>query len=801
MEEQKNYVPLVIDIESSSLLENMIDFSSLPYKLKEDAKLWWVVIRNTITGEIKKAAKEEITKEWMEQSLEGCTHLIAHNGIKFDFLVLKLFGVLDYKIGYLNEPDEIFGKPVQVVDTLILSRLTNPDRFGGHSLESWGERIGQNKKIDFRKASIEQGLIDKNSPKGAEFEVFSELMGIYCEGDTAVNVDTYNALLNELQGNDWSRAIKVENKLADLAIRRESFGFWFDKDLAVKCVEDLTQKMEELQNKVNPILPPKPMTKTELFSFTPPATQFLKSGKPSTHIIKFAERIGGQIVEKEEKYFIEFENNYFELPFNGAVKSTTEADISNLDHVKSTLIDVYGWEPSEWAERDFTKDSKKQSLSYDKRKTAFERWLKETEEGKYKKLRLKIAFENFKVRNVEKLLEKVLDKLKEDFPVRLPTSPKVRVGVMKELCPNLIKLGEKVGFANDFALFLTYKHRKASIAGGEIEDMDFDNEAPNSGFLSMYREIDGRIPTPAIEIGASSNRYRHIGVTNVARASSVYGKEMRSLFGAGKDGVQFGYDFSSIEARIQSSYCWKYTNGIELSKALLSEKPHDIHTLTGQKLGLDRDSAKSINYMLLYGGKVGKIVKMLSCSQERAKEIFDGFWDSVQALKELKIAVEKYWDENKQTHVPALDGRLIKTRSRHSLLNSIFQSGAVICAKYVNVLSMQYLQQKGYKIDVFESQPEVANMIEYHDECQLFVKPNLLEFKTFTSKQDAQEYIKNWEGGQLSSIGNGKTWYVCLPNIISEAIEYGIKETEKILKLNVPLGYEWTTGRTWFDCH
>jgi len=39
------------------------------------------------------------------------------------------------------------------------------------------------------------------------------------------------------------------------------------------------------------------MTKGELNNFTPPNTQFLKSGKPSTHIIKFAERIGAKIVE------------------------------------------------------------------------------------------------------------------------------------------------------------------------------------------------------------------------------------------------------------------------------------------------------------------------------------------------------------------------------------------------------------------------------------------------------------------------------------------------------------------------
>lgn len=798
MEEQ--YLPLVVDIESNSLLSGMLDFSSFPYKMKSEAKLWWVVVRNALTGEVKKASMKSITKEWMKEALKGCTHLIGHNLIKFDAISLKLFGVLDYTVGYIGENDTLFGEKVIIVDTLILSRLLNPDRFGGHSLEAWGNK-GKTQKIDFRKASIEEGLIEKNAPQGAEFTVFSDLMGVYCEGDTEVNVDIYNTLLQEMAGHNWSQAIKMENKLADLAVRRESLGFWFDKDLAVKCVEDLTEKMEELQNKVNPILPPKPMTKGEMDYFTPPKTQLSKDGKPSHYIRKFAERVGAEIEDFDDEWFIKYKGEAWKLPFEEPLETHTQADISNLDHVKTTLIDVYGWEPSEWAERDFTKDSKKQSLSYDKRKTAFERWLKETEEGKYKNLRLKIAFENYKVKNTEKLHEVILDKLKQDFPVRLSTSPKVRVGIEKDLCPNLVKLGEKVEFANDFALFLTYKHRKSSIAGGEIEDMDFDNESPNSGFLSMYREVDGRIPTPAIEIGAASTRYRHIGVANIARPTSVYGKEMRSLFGAGKDGMQFGYDFSSVEARIQGSYCWKYTNGQELSKTLLAEKPFDIHTLTAEKLGLDRSSAKSVNYMLLYGGRVPKVQKMLGVDKERATEIYNGFWESVQALKELKEAVENYWTKNGENHVPALDGRLIRTRSKHSLLNNIFQSGAVICAKYVNIFSMEFLEKKNINIDPFISQPAVCEMIAYHDECQLFLTKDMVEFKTFQTKEEGEEFIKNWSGAQISTLNIGKTWYVGLPNLVSEAIEYGIKKTEELLKLNVSLGYEWSIGNNWYSCH
>jgi len=111
---------------------------------------------------------------------------VAHNGIKFDFLTLKLFGVFDYKIGYIGQDDMLFGKPVTFIDTLILSRLFNPSRYGGHSLESWGERLGE-PKTDFRQACIDAGIIEKNSPKASEFKIYSDIMKDYCIQDVNVN--------------------------------------------------------------------------------------------------------------------------------------------------------------------------------------------------------------------------------------------------------------------------------------------------------------------------------------------------------------------------------------------------------------------------------------------------------------------------------------------------------------------------------------------------------------------------------------------------------------------------------------
>ena len=795
----------VIDIESSDLLSEMIDFSSFPYKIKPSASLWTVVIRDAFTDEVVKAEKEEITKEWMREQLRGCKYLIHHNGIKFDLLALKLFGVLDYTIGYLKESDTVFGEDITMVDTLIISRLLNPDRNSGHSLQSWGERLG-NSKMDFRGEMIKVGAIPKDSPKGFEFRAYHPLMLSYCIQDTDVTKNIFFSLLEEIGDyKGWSKAIKMENKLADLAIRRESLGFWFDRDLAIKCVEDLTEKMEVLQNKVNPILPPKPMTKTELGKFTPPNTQFLKSGKPSTHIVKFAERVGGRILENEdEDYFLEYGKETYQLPYNEPLKTHVEADISNLDHVKMTLTNVYGWIPTEWAIRDFTKDSKKQSLPYEKRVAAFERWLRETLDGKYTELRLDIALKDHRAESLEDLENKIREKLNGEFPVRLPTSPKVRVGVEKELCGNLTKLGEKVDFAKDFALFLTYKHRKSAIAGGELEDVDYDEEYPTTGYLSQYREIDGRIPTPAIEIGASTNRYRHISVANVAKNSSVYGEEMRSLFGCGKGFVQFGFDFSSLEARVQGHYVMRYNEGEELAKSLVAEKPDDIHSVNSRKLGIDRGTVKSVTYAILYGCSPRKLENMLGYSVKEAKTFYDNYWDAVPALRDFKKALETFWEDNNKTWIPAIDGRKLNTRSKHSLVNLIFQSCGVIASKYVTVLLMEDMEKQGYCTNPFEGVPEICSMIEYHDENQLLTSPNFYKFEVFTTEEEAKEFSKKWDKtkGDLSAIGHSeKGYYIAYPNIVSKGVQDAIEKTELLLDIKVPLGFEWIPGKNWKQCH
>ena len=90
------------------------------------------------------------------------------------------------------------------------------------------------------------------------------------------------------------------------------------------------------------------------------------------------------------------------------------------------------------------------------------------------------------------------------------------------------------------------------------------------------------------------------------------------------------------------------------------------------------------------------------------------------------------------------------------------------------------------------------------DENQLLTSPNFYKFEVFETKEEARTFIENWDvsKGQLSAIGHSsKGYYISLPNDVSKGVEDAVKKTEELLKINVPLGFEWVVGRTWYDCH
>jgi len=129
-----------------------------------------------------------------------------------------------------------------LLDTLVLSRLLNPNVEGGHSLKAWGQRL-TNYKDDF--TDFDGGL--------------TEEMVEYCKQDVNVTVHLYNHLMKQFEyWGEWSQCVNLEHQTAIQIARQERNGFMLDCRLAMDLLHDMNNEMsritETLQEKFPPIV-------------------------------------------------------------------------------------------------------------------------------------------------------------------------------------------------------------------------------------------------------------------------------------------------------------------------------------------------------------------------------------------------------------------------------------------------------------------------------------------------------------------------------------------------------------------
>ena len=101
---------VVCDVETNGLLP------------KVDT-VWCIVCKEWDTGD--KTYFTPDTLDQFEEFAEGVDEWVGHNFVAYDLRVLRK--ILGVKI-----------KPSRVWDTLLISRLQNSNREGGHSLANWG---------------------------------------------------------------------------------------------------------------------------------------------------------------------------------------------------------------------------------------------------------------------------------------------------------------------------------------------------------------------------------------------------------------------------------------------------------------------------------------------------------------------------------------------------------------------------------------------------------------------------------------------------------------------------------------
>tara|TARA_R110002096_G_scaffold426638_2_gene636689 strand:- start:257 stop:1990 length:1734 start_codon:yes stop_codon:yes gene_type:complete len=157
--------------------------------------------------------------------LQKADRLIGHNILGYDIPVIKKLTGID-----LYQADKI-------IDTLVLSRLLNPTREGGHSIGKWGPKLG---------------LPKKDSP---EWSTFTKEMLSYCERDVDINYKLFNYLKKESLGFS-KECIKLEHKVTHILEQQKRNGFLFNDEEAMFLASELSFKLQETENKVHETFKP-----------------------------------------------------------------------------------------------------------------------------------------------------------------------------------------------------------------------------------------------------------------------------------------------------------------------------------------------------------------------------------------------------------------------------------------------------------------------------------------------------------------------------------------------------------------
>ena len=257
-------------------------------------KVWCIIA-------YERGAKEYITwsgddlvcfKDWIKE--QGELEIIGHNIIGYDIPVLEQLLNVDFS-------------KCKVTDTLVMSRLAQPSREGGHSLENWGQLLG--------------------FPKGEhnDWDNFSQDMVEYCQQDVRVNELVYQRLLRDLDGFG-TESLMLEGQVQGIISKQIKNGWLLDQEKAFGLLAKLKERKFDLEDEVHETFKPLPT--------------FIKEITPK--------------IKKDGSYSV------VGLKFLGDHWTTAVAPFSRLDYPEFNLgsrqqigryLQYFGWKPETFTEK------------------------------------------------------------------------------------------------------------------------------------------------------------------------------------------------------------------------------------------------------------------------------------------------------------------------------------------------------------------------------------------------------------------------------------------------------------------
>lgn len=202
-------------------------------------KIHVAVTKDIDTGEVKTWKHPNGLNDYLSKA----TILVGHNLISFDAVILNR--IWKTKIRLKN-----------VFDTLIVSRLLDPSRENGHSLEAWGNTLGFH-KIDY--AAVWQWMMDRKEAYAGECfdSPIDSLLDHYCIRDVEVTAKLFVRLSSDVVEKQFSQeSVELEHRVAQIISEQERNGFKLDQIHTTCLLTDIKSKVAGIYERMQQRWPP-----------------------------------------------------------------------------------------------------------------------------------------------------------------------------------------------------------------------------------------------------------------------------------------------------------------------------------------------------------------------------------------------------------------------------------------------------------------------------------------------------------------------------------------------------------------
>lgn len=192
--------------------------------------MWAIGVKDIDTGSERIFKEPDRKPEEFLEYAKGVTLWVGHNFLGFDLPVInKLVAGANLD-------------PTRVVDTLVVSRLVDYKRNGGHSLEAWGESLGREK---------------------LKFDHFSDFLDHWEEGitylkqDLDTNLGVFEHLRKYIYSPRWRDAMRLEHDTQIMCNELHNNGFKFDIVKATSLYDTLISELSDIEADFQTLFPPR----------------------------------------------------------------------------------------------------------------------------------------------------------------------------------------------------------------------------------------------------------------------------------------------------------------------------------------------------------------------------------------------------------------------------------------------------------------------------------------------------------------------------------------------------------------